>query len=904
MFLNKCLINIIFFLFLIISKLSFSAITIEDIPRLGDDLLKGLLALESGLLENIRFKGNYGTEKSEYLCHYSLNEEQRTRDCPQDHTTAILHNIFPSPGGGTLGTINAVSDFFNKLKIDQVKKILDLYKEIKLNPNNTKNLDKFMKLNARARNGIIANWRNKFDSYDKLAEKYKEMFLGAAQEKEAYPNIVEYALLALAIKKANTVQDLKIFGVLDNQNIYDKNLYINFKNSYIKDNKLSSSDFKNLLDNDPKLFSFYLAGYKKYNESNKFPPILGENEQAVCNHTKFTACGETSLRNFLNVVAANIQDQTFNPDYLVRATQELKDFYSKQKSYDDLKSDDLRNDWASLVANKQEVKYQRGTYEISVGIDNMLKLVGNLLNDEGLKNIENITSQERANKVKYLFNKLSRDDFKISINVDKLGNIDNLNIFINGEEMFVWAFQGGHFYFKHINESRNSDWRAGHLDNLLNSNIDDNFKRLMGDFLNQYETITSELSNKERVIASIKISPYLLKQKDRHGNNIAQLYAKSPYVEVPDIILDRKYNIDINYKNYKGNTIMDIALTEQNNNIINSLLDKGYIYFNDQNKDGDTILHTIIKYRHSKRYYNMGINFLLVNKNVDVNMQNNNGNTPLHLGLLYNDYGITMGLLSHKDINIDLPNKNNSTPLDIAIKKYGDGIDSSLLLDTSKQDKFGDTALHLVANNNNNNDILLKFILLNNKNSNSINLQNINDNTALHVAINNKNSYIAKLFLKQENIDVNLQDKFGNTALHLALKKGYKEYKDICDSILSMNNINLNLQNSDGETPLHIALKKGYKTDIIEHILQNKNIDINLQDKNGNAALHLLALEYYGYENKKLLEKFLSYDKININLKNTKNKTALDLAEDERNYPIADSLRSFINSQKTIFGKE
>ncbi len=316
MFLNKCLINIVFFLFLIISKLSFSAVYIEDMPKLGDQLLQGFLALESGLLENIRFKGNYGPEKSQYLCHYILNQEQRTRDCPQDHTTALLQNIFPSPGGAALGPTNATSDFFNRLKISQIKEILKIYEEIKLNPNNTKNLDKFMSLNSAARRSILPNWKNKFESYEKLADEYKKMFLGAAAEREAYPNIVEYALLALAIKKATTIEDLKIFGILDNDIIYDENLYKNFETNYIKNSKISYLDFKKLLEDDPKLFSFYLAGYKKYNNTYKFPPILGENEQAVYNNIKFTACGETSLRNFLNIVAANIQYKTFNPEYL------------------------------------------------------------------------------------------------------------------------------------------------------------------------------------------------------------------------------------------------------------------------------------------------------------------------------------------------------------------------------------------------------------------------------------------------------------------------------------------------------------------------------------------------------------------------------------------------------------
>jgi len=342
---------------------------------------------------------------------------------------------------------------------------------------------------------------------------------------------------------------------------------------------------------------------------------------------------------------------------------------------------------------------------------------------------------------------------------------------------------------------------------------------------------------------------------------------------------------------------MDIALTEQNDKIIKLLLSKGHIHINDQNKDGDTLLHSIIKYHHSKRYYNMNRDFILANKDVDVNIQNNDGNTALHLGLIYEYDSTIVDLLKYKNINIYLSNKNNLTPLDIAMKKYGDNIDSSLLLDTSKQDRFGNTALHLAAKKNNN-DKLLRFILLNNKNINNINLKNNRGETALHVAISNGNMYIAYLLLEQENIDVNIQNNDGNTVLHMAFKKGYKDYKNICDDILAMSNSNLNLQNNDGETPFHIALKKRSKIDVIEYILKNKNIDINLQDKSGNAALHLLALEYFYNDARKLIDSFLSYNNINLNLKNIKNKTAFDLANDVNNFTISDSLRQFSKSHK------
>jgi len=58
------------------------------------------------------------------------------------------------------------------------------------------------------------------------------------------------------------------------------------------------------------------------------------------------------------------------------------------------------------------------------------------------------------------------------------------------------------------------------------------------------------------------------------------------------------------------------------------------------------------------------IELLLKHENIDVNIQNIDGNTPLHISLYTND-DIAKLLLDHKDIDVNIQNIDGNTPLQI-----------------------------------------------------------------------------------------------------------------------------------------------------------------------------------------------------------------------------------------------
>ncbi len=355
----------------------------------------------------------------------------------------------------------------------------------------------------------------------------------------------------------------------------------------------------------------------------------------------------------------------------------------------------------------------------------MLKLVANLFEDNELKNIENITSEQRADKVKYLLKKLSRDDFKISINADKLNNIDDLYIFINEEEMFVWSFQSEHFYFNHTDDLSDSDWRAGHLDNLLNSNIDDNFKRLMGEFFNPFKVVSEKMRDDKnfgyRYSREFKPGKGLVREEIKNTNNISQIIDLMPYLlrqKLPETFLNKAFE----QKTYQKE-------------IFNILLANPNIDVNLQNKNKDTALYLAAK-NGSQEIATL----LLAKENINVNLQDIDGNTALHLGLQENKLDVVKFLLAKENINVNLQDIDGNTALHFAIQKNNLEIVKLILakenIDVNLQNKNRETALHLIAANKEGKNITLQLLYKENINTK---LYNNKFETALDIAkkINN-----------------------------------------------------------------------------------------------------------------------------------------------------------------------
>lgn len=123
---------------------------------------------------------------------------------------------------------------------------------------------------------------------------------------------------------------------------------------------------------------------------------------------------------------------------------------------------------------------------------------------------------------------------------------------------------------------------------------------------------------------------------------------------------------DVNVKNGYGKTPLMIAAENGNENMVSLLLEN-----NAKIKLKDDLNRTALHYGCTQK--KLGVVSLLVNKydlnyeklKKKINIKDNNGNTPLHLAAMYNNYLVAVFLVS-RGASKQIYNNDNQTPYTLA----------------------------------------------------------------------------------------------------------------------------------------------------------------------------------------------------------------------------------------------
>jgi ankyrin repeat protein len=142
---------------------------------------------------------------------------------------------------------------------------------------------------------------------------------------------------------------------------------------------------------------------------------------------------------------------------------------------------------------------------------------------------------------------------------------------------------------------------------------------------------------------------------------------------------------DIYSRDNEGNTVFELCIMEDNEDLIHFLLENGSD-INSQNNVGDTplIIAVYIGF--------MSIVQILVNEGANMNLQNYNLQTPLHVALEYERELVAQSLCSDIDLEIDIKDNEGKTPLMYACE-WGFLIVARILLERGSDP-------YLVDNNN------------------------------------------------------------------------------------------------------------------------------------------------------------------------------------------------------------
>ncbi|OHT11503.1 hypothetical protein TRFO_19046 [Tritrichomonas foetus] len=303
-------------------------------------------------------------------------------------------------------------------------------------------------------------------------------------------------------------------------------------------------------------------------------------------------------------------------------------------------------------------------------------------------------------------------------------------------------------------------------------------------------------------------------------------------------------NIDVNIRNNKDQTLLHYAAIYDSRKIMNLLINNPRIDLNPIDYEGNTPLHYSIK-KYNKEIFDL----LLCFESLDINIRNKNHETPL-IAAFKDNYdksrNFILKLLGKKNIDTNLSDQLGYSPLHHAIKLNDELIVKILvknpLTDVNSQTIEGLTPIHLAAQKKLNHVIRLLLqspsILLN--------VVDFENKCPLHFAAESKKCWFGmkmfnpymycekfdnSLFRLLINFDFstgNIQDQEGNTPFHVALKNS--EF----DGSLFKNCDNLDLFrcNLKGESYLHLAAASGNRI-VLEFLMKTNPELINFQTIEG-----------------------------------------------------------------------
>ena len=200
--------------------------------------------------------------------------------------------------------------------------------------------------------------------------------------------------------------------------------------------------------------------------------------------------------------------------------------------------------------------------------------------------------------------------------------------------------------------------------------------------------------------------------------------------------------------------------------------------------------------------------------------------TLLHFAANFGDTNVTK-LLLEEGANIDIKDQNKNTPLHLAASNGHTDIAKLLLekgSDLSVVNKEGNTSLHLAASNGHTDTV--KFLM---EEGSDLSVVNKEGNTSLHLAASNGHTDIVKL-LVEKGSDLSAVNKDGGTPLQIAFYNNHTEIvkylmekeprmKEVLEHLVRCVVESKTHKLLKGSTPLHLAAVYDC-TEIVESLLE------------------------------------------------------------------------------------
>ena len=282
---------------------------------------------------------------------------------------------------------------------------------------------------------------------------------------------------------------------------------------------------------------------------------------------------------------------------------------------------------------------------------------------------------------------------------------------------------------------------------------------------------------------------------------------------------------------------------------------------------------------------------LLIENGADIEALSISFNSPLNLAVSYTNVDV-FRLLIDAGANVNQENIDNDTPLALLVineykKKVTEEIMTTLIkkgADANQKNQKGHTILQrAIVELNDDPKILENIKALINTGKADLNVLDQSNNTLVNYVVQYiRDDMLAASLIRslvKNGVDVNKPNVYGNTPMHMVSM--LCENDSNCERIETANVLidakaDVNAMNKVFVPPIVLASDSGY-TDLVELLLKN-GADIKfVKKKDGNTTLHFAA-KRNNYE----MAEFLRENGANMLAKNIDGKTPADLTTDPK----------------------
>ena len=350
----------------------------------------------------------------------------------------------------------------------------------------------------------------------------------------------------------------------------------------------------------------------------------------------------------------------------------------------------------------------------------------------------------------------------------------------------------------------------------------------------------------EDIQTALKTSPNKINVYNSDGITGLMLAAKEANPQMARAFLDAGANLNLKSKDEWGQTALHIAVAQSGDpegvEVVKMLLEKGATPWLLDTYHNQPI--------HSLRFNVQAIDArakvlsFLVKKGANINAQNKDGDTLLHLTVQDMPWIKKLRKDFWPLINLSIKNKKGYTASKRAymlgrwdVSKLIDKPISKV--DPDKRYPNGLTGLMLAV-------------------------------------ISGNKKMVEKMLQPDTQVNLTSQDDFKNTALHFSVLQRLPEIA----KMLLADRAKDSIINTQGDAPIHLIFRstnKEKRNELAQVFFEDADVDVNIKNKDGNTFLHLAVLG----NDKDLIQYLITNfpKRLDLSIKNNKFQTPLDLAK-------------------------